>query len=276
MVKVNICVVTYNHRKYIRQTLDSILMQKTNFPFEIVIGEDCSTDDTRGIVLEYKKKYPGKIKLLLQKQNVGATRNFIETLKLCSGQYIAICDGDDYWVDPNKLQKQVDFLETHNDYAICFHNSQIIDEQNRIRGLYCEFNKDRTFTIKDILKRNFIPTASVVFRNYLNNDFLDKLLQLKAADWAFHIYNAEKGKIYYMNEIMARWRVHSEGIWAKLSHKEGIRFKLNSILDVNKIFDYKYDNELRQSLYEIYINKPCGYKDVFRYYKRKFRKLLKL
>lgn len=108
--------MSYNLEKYIAEALDSILMQKVNFKYNIVVGEDCSTDNTRQILQEYASKYPDKFTLLLHKKNLGVVANFATTLKSCQGKYIALLDGDDYWTDPFKLQKQVDFLESNKDY----------------------------------------------------------------------------------------------------------------------------------------------------------------
>ncbi len=101
-------------------------MQKCDFDFDIVVGEDCSTDNTRTILLEYQKKYPSKFRLLLHEKNIGAMNNQMETLSACKGKYIALCEGDDYWTDPLKLQKQVDFLESHEDYNGVFHKVSLL------------------------------------------------------------------------------------------------------------------------------------------------------
>ena len=121
MMKVSVTIITYNHEKFIRKTLDSVLMQKVNFQYEIVIGEDCSTDNTKKILLEYQNKHPGKIRLLLAENNQGLVRNFMQTYRACKGEYIATLDGDDYWISSRKLQKQVDFLDRHGDFSMCFH-----------------------------------------------------------------------------------------------------------------------------------------------------------
>ena len=134
---VSVCCVTYNHVGFIRDAIDSFLMQKTDFNYEICLGEDASNDGTRGICVEYAKKYPDKIRLFLRsrddviKINGTATGryNFIETLKECKGKYIALCEGDDYWTDPYKLQKQVDFLEANSEYSFC--GSEIIIEDEK-------------------------------------------------------------------------------------------------------------------------------------------------
>ena len=117
---VSICCITYNHEKYIEETIDSFLMQETDFPFEIVIGEDCSTDNTRKIVEKYKEMYPNIIKLIVSENNVGMQANGQRTMEACIGEYMALCEGDDYWTDKNKLQIQKDFLESNPEYIICY------------------------------------------------------------------------------------------------------------------------------------------------------------
>lgn len=118
-ITVSICLITYNQENIISEVLDYILKQKTNFKYELVIGEDCSQDATRDICKEYKKSFPDTIQLLLNEQNMGLIDNFCSTVSHCSGKYIAICAGDDFWIDPLKLQKQVDFLENNPEYSMC-------------------------------------------------------------------------------------------------------------------------------------------------------------
>ena len=118
---VSIVCITYNHEPYLRQALDGFLMQQTTFPVEIVLAEDCSTDGTRAICEEYVAKYPDKIKYIYREHNVGYNENEYEAMCAAEGKYIAYCEGDDYWTDTQKLQKQVDFLEAHPDYSVCWH-----------------------------------------------------------------------------------------------------------------------------------------------------------
>src|ERR1700733_14979577 len=120
MKKVSVFMITYNHEKYVEQAIKSIVTQKVNFDFELVIGEDFSTDNTLAICKKYSARYPDIIKLLPSDKNHGLMGNAVRTLNACTGKYIAMCEGDDYWCDPYKLQKQVDFLETNSDYTICF------------------------------------------------------------------------------------------------------------------------------------------------------------
>ena len=120
--KVSVCLVTYNHEKFIKQAIESVFMQKTDFDYEVVIGEDYSTDNTRKILSQYQMRYPHRIKAIFNNKNVGPVENFIRTLSTCKGKYIAYLEGDDYWTDAYKLQKQVDFLDKHPDYSLCFHS----------------------------------------------------------------------------------------------------------------------------------------------------------
>ena len=119
---LSVMTITYNHEPYIAQAIESFLVQKTTFDVEIVIGEDRSTDNTLQICLDYKAKYPGKVRVLSRDTNIGMMANMIDTFSQCKGKYVAVCEGDDYWTDPYKLQKQVDFLEKNEEYAICCHN----------------------------------------------------------------------------------------------------------------------------------------------------------
>ena len=165
---VSIFMLTYNHEKYIAKALDSILKQKVNFPYEIVLGEDCSTDNTREIVLNYAKQYPDKFKLILHETNRGAMYNQNEVFANCTGKYIAICEGDDYWTDLNKLQKQVDFLEDNIDFSICF-TDYIIFEENSKKFIFPElkkkYNRKTVFSRYNLILSNIIPTATVMFKN---------------------------------------------------------------------------------------------------------------
>ena len=131
MIKVSIAMITYNHERFLKEALDSILCQKTNFPFEVVIGEDCSMDNTRKIVQEYEEKYPDIIKPLYHKKNKGMIGNVYEVLMNCTGEYIAFLEGDDYWTDINKLQKQVDFLDVNKDYFMVAHECSMVDIEGK-------------------------------------------------------------------------------------------------------------------------------------------------
>lgn len=206
-MKVSVLMTTYNHEMFIAQAIESVLRQQTNFDFELIIGEDCSTDRTRFICEELRDKYPNIITLISNKTNI-YPRNFENTFAHCKGEYIAILEGDDYWIEPSKLQRQVDFLETHEEFSICFGNVKIerndrIDESEH-GEYYKKILANRTeFGIEDILKGNFIPTCTVMYRRR-NIYFPDWKNQIPFGDWTLNVLNALCGKIKYIDDTAVR------------------------------------------------------------------------
>jgi glycosyltransferase involved in cell wall biosynthesis len=264
-------MVTYNHEKFISRAIESVLMQETRFRVQLIIGEDCSTDGTRGIVKSFADKNPDRIVALYNEKNIGANKNTRKVLERCKGKYIAMLEGDDYWTETTKLQEQVDFLETHPDYTVCFHNALIIHhERNNKTSNYCHYNSDRTFELKDILCRNFIHTGSCVFKNNIAGDFLDRLEDLDASDWYIHIFNAQIGKIFYMNKVMSVYRAHSNGKWTGMVKDDMIKFYYRALIELNHAFQYKYNEEFLNAMVKLYADKPLGYKDMIKFYLRKF------
>lgn len=213
-MKVSVAMITYNHEEYIAKAIDSVLMQRTNFDYEIVIGEDCSTDSTRDIVTDYQKRYPDKFRLLLNEKNLGPFRNAKQTYESCQGTYVAVLDGDDYWTSPEKLQKQVDFLDNHPECAICFHDSLILHEDGSVEPTSYRPSQKEFSTVEDLLLDNYIPTASVMFRRGLFGGVPDWVGTLKMGDWPIHILNALHGKIGFIDQTMAVYVVHRGGVWS--------------------------------------------------------------
>lgn len=217
---MSVCMITYNHAPYVAEAIEGVMMQKCDFSFELIIGEDCSTDDTRAIVISYKEKYPDKIRLLLREKNVGVQKNFIDTMQATTGKYIALCEGDDYWIDSCKLQKQVDFLERNVDFSICFHSVKIYKQQENVYvDDFITREVPNETTIYDLMKGNYIHTPSVVFRkNNIVFEQLDQLGKIMPSDFALHLLNAKYGKIKKINEEMAVYR-YGVGIWSPFSNE---------------------------------------------------------
>lgn len=222
---VSISCITYNHAPYIRACLDGFLMQKTSFVFEILIHDDCSTDGTREIIEEYSEKYPDLIFPIFQTENQYSkgVRGMMTRFNFprCRGKYIALCEGDDYWTDIYKLQKQVDFLESNVDFSICFHNMKILYE---LDPSVIEFtnskNQESVSSILDLAtKGNFIFTASVVFKKP-KDGFPNWLTELPIGDYAIHLFNAQFGKIKFLDELMGVYRIHEAGIWGAFSKEK--------------------------------------------------------
>jgi glycosyltransferase involved in cell wall biosynthesis len=258
--KVSVCVPTFNHEKYIRQTLDGALMQQTNFEFEIIIGDDASTDNAPKIIQEYADKYPNLFRIFLHKQNQGPSEpkefagrnNVLALLKACKGDYVALCEGDDYWTDPLKLQKQVDFMEANVDFAICHHNMRVIYEDASPEHFFNDENQKAESSIKDILEdRWFIATAATLYRNiFRENAFADWHSRAASGDWALAIQLAAKGKIYYINEPMGVYRKHRGGL-SNVQSSTNMYFLKNRqkmFAEINEWLDFKYDTTIQQTL----------------------------
>src|SRR6202000_1218415 len=151
--------------------IEGVVNQKTNYKYRLLIGEDCSTDGSRAIIEKYAFLYPEKVFPLYHKKNVGAAENSKALFRQCKGKYIALCDGDDYWIDPLKLQKQIDFLEANPDYAICFHRVYELEEgKTPVISSIGNPEVETTFTLRDLAQRNFLQTPSVVYRRELTSE----------------------------------------------------------------------------------------------------------
>lgn len=250
-MKLSVLMITYNHEKYIAQALDSVLMQQTDFDFEIVLGEDCSTDNTRSIVLDYQRRYPDKIKVLLSENNMGMTRNFIQTFNACTGEYVALLEGDDYWLSPLKLQKQVNVLDKHYDLSICFHNTNWIDDNSNIIRISNSKQKQMT-DIYDIIDGWFIMTASIVFRKKFLINLPEWFMHVGNGDYALQLLLADNGKIFYIDELMSNYRKHACGASSRF-HKNKLQIALSYLFyNFDKDTDYKYHEAISKKLLLIY------------------------
>ncbi len=219
-VKVSICCAAYNHEKYIKQTLDGFLMQKTNFEFEVIINDDASPDGTADIIREYAERYPEIIKPIYQTENqlskgVVISRDIL--FANSSGEYIAICEGDDYWTDPNKLQKQVDFLDNNPDYIGCVHKYITVDKNSEPTNLltFGYYEESGRYTLED-LEKGELPSqfASFVFRNIIfdkDKKYPESFVKPKiAGDVKLCLYLLNYGDIYRMDDTMSAYRYVAE------------------------------------------------------------------
>ena len=222
-MKASVSLITYNHAPFIAQAIESVLQQQTAFDFELLIGEDDSTDGTREIVKSYQARYPDKIRLLLNdRKNVVYVNgkptgqwNFVNNIRNTRGEYVALLDGDDYWTSPSKPQKQVDFLDKNRDCALCFHNVQILEPGDPPRWTlqYTEPLRER-YGLEDLMKGNFMHTCSVVFRAGLFGDFPPWIFKCPMGDWPLHVLNARHGRIGSLDEVMGVYRKHASGLWS--------------------------------------------------------------
>jgi glycosyltransferase involved in cell wall biosynthesis len=254
-MKVSVLVMTYNHAQFIRYAIDSVLMQCCDFDYEVVISEDFSTDGTRAIVQQYQREYPDKVRLLLSAHNVRSNAVVVRGIQASQGQCIALLDGDDYWIAPDKLQQQVMFLDSHPDCAICFHNAKVINggPERRNRN-WTAANHPEITSLKDLWLGNFIATSSTMFRRGLISEFpawYDNYFPI--TDWPLHILNAEHGDIGYINEVMSVYRYHKAGYYSQLSPREKQAQTLKLLHQMNKDFKYKYNRLAKTAISKYFI-----------------------
>jgi glycosyltransferase involved in cell wall biosynthesis len=197
------------------------LSQDADFPFELVIGEDCSTDATREIVTAYRERNPDRIRTVFTTHNQGAQRCLLQTLRACRGRYVALLDGDDYWTSTEKLRRQAGILESRPDLGICFHRTKVVYEDgSRESWEYPDWDR-QVLTIEDLLRENFIPACSAMFRHGLLSEIPSWYPELGFGDWALHLMVAQFGDIAFVPETMSVYRVHGAGSWSRLG-PEGI------------------------------------------------------
>lgn len=215
---VSICCITYNQEGLIVDAIESFLMQRTTFPIEILIGEDCSTDGTEKIVREYERLYPGKVRLFVSEQNIGGMRNLQNLIKNVKGRYIALCEGDDYWLNPDKLQKQVDVLEQSAERMMCFHGAKVVNARKIPLGkIIRPFNEEHQCTTEEIIRiaGSGIPTPSKLYRRKALENPPDWYLNAHVGDMASDLLLASKGKVIYIDEIMSAYRMAVKGSWSR-------------------------------------------------------------
>ncbi|GAA4753331.1 glycosyltransferase family 2 protein [Flavisolibacter ginsenosidimutans] len=208
---VSVCVITYNHEKYIKAAVESVLMQETDFPCEFIIGEDCSTDNTRKILQEYAERFP--IRLLLPEKNQGAQQNWKAVMQAARGKYVAFFEGDDCWTDPQKLAKQFKALEDHPEAVLCYTNAKIFDTKNPDSNIYFrEENKPPVFKNKyETVRSCPMPTCTIFFRNVLP-ELPAWSLKAYAGDYIQVALLAKYGGIYYLDEICGLHVHHYHGL----------------------------------------------------------------
>jgi glycosyltransferase involved in cell wall biosynthesis len=244
--KVSVVVMTYNHRRFIEQALDSALGQRTAFPCELLISEDCSTDGTREIVQDYQRRQPERIRLLLSERNLRSNAIVARGIEAARGQYIAMLDGDDYWTREDKLQRQADFLDTHPQCTACFHNASVVYEDGSAPPRNWVPPGQKPFsTLEDIWMGNFIPMCSVMYRNgvigrlpgwYAQFDMGATLV----TDWQLHLLHAEKGLIGYIDEVMGVYRQHPGGLYSRLSEVEKQAMTLKFYRKMNDVTEGRH------------------------------------
>lgn len=244
---VAVWMVTYNHEEYIEQAVESIVNQKTNFLYKLFIGEDCSPDNTRQICVKLKEKYPDKIHLVLNDRNVGASQNAKNIYNLCfnsGAKYVAMCEGDDYWTDPQKLQKQVSFLEANEEYVIHTGKAQILKDNRFVKTIGDPLSKN-TYVLADFYTKNNLVTCTATFRNILSS--YPSFEGLAFGDWKLYtlLLSQKIGNLAYIaDEIYSVYRIHEGGAMQKITRQnENEEAHLKQIESVNKDLNNPFTKE---------------------------------
>lgn len=258
MKKISVAIVTYNHEKYIKQALDSVLKQKGDFKLEIIVGDDCSKDKTREILKKYKEKHKN-IKLILNKKNVGVAQNLVNVFNKATGDYIAVLEGDDYWESTRKLDKQFKFLETHPDYFSCGHDVYVKNQYGELltKDIPLYMYHEEYERPKELAKYNYYPTLSIMYRN--ENDIVNKIADATigaklCTDYAMKTCFVIEGKAKILKDKLGTYRYvvnensySSKGLAGVLVGYNDIIFELGNIIDKNP--NYKYIKEIKKDLF---------------------------
>lgn len=219
--KVSVWMLAYNHAPFIRQAVESALMQETNFDFEIVIGEDCSTDGTREVLLELAASSPSKIRLLLAERNLGAKHNARRTFEACCGEYIALLEGDDYWTSPTKLQQQVDIMDQRPDVNVCIHDVEVIGSRRRGKHVKTPWPQEsQTVGFEYFLKGGVGYTCSALLRHRAMPQWQELFESPGGSEYAYFILTTIGGFAVILPDKMAVYRLHEGGVSSSRTEQE--------------------------------------------------------
>lgn len=256
-------MITYGHEKYIKQAIEGIFMQKTNFPIELIIANDASPDFTDDVIKETLKNTPSNILVRYKehKTNIGMMKNFVFALQSAHGKYAAICEGDDYWIDENKLQKQVDFLESNRDFSLCFTNSTVVNEFNMQSHPEITKLESKQYYDSDLFSAWLIPTATTMFKNDFDDVDLKILNDPRVffGDIILFLILSNKGKLFGMRDYTSAYRINSNSFTNQPKTIVYFEKLFNHLALLSAIFDGKYKILNQKNL------SRQGYK-MFRYY----------
>lgn len=252
-IKLSVIIISYKQKKYIKECIDSVLMQKVDFKYELLLADDCSNDGTLEIMKEYEKKYPNIIKVLERKKNLGGNNNSLDALLNTKGEYVTCLEGDDYWCNENKLQIQIDFLDSHPDYIGISHLQEGRNLKNEIQGYFPKTARVN-FTIdgvNDYIKNNKVfSMSSTMYRNYIKDDILrERSQQLKKLDTVIgdaqtNVFLCDLGKIYVLKDAMMVYRMRNNdgnSNFNSVHRINEIEYRyMNIYIKMEEIYDYKY------------------------------------
>jgi glycosyltransferase involved in cell wall biosynthesis len=218
---VSVAITAFNSEKWLARAIESVLMQQTTFPTEIVVADDCSTDGTAAVALRFRENHPDIVRVLTRNKNVGIQHNYYETFEMCRGKYIAWLDADDYWTDPSKLQIQTRALEDDPSIAVCGHFVRWVTSDKEVQKEYPHLAPGR-YGMSEIIRRNFLPSPSVIFRNGINRELPQWYFDVgPITDWPIWILAAQSGDILMMDRVMADYQLTPNSSFTGQSQLKG-------------------------------------------------------
>jgi glycosyltransferase involved in cell wall biosynthesis len=250
--RLSVLLQTFNHAAYITQAVESIVGQRTSFGVEVIAGDDCSSDGTRDVLTTLRARFPGRLSLLFPEANLGAGGAVLALALLAEarGEYVAWLDGDDYWLGADKLERQVAFLDRHRDCSMCWHRACNLYPNLELRPYEDNFDYERGqpfYDLADIVFQNFIPTASVVFRNglvTLPRDFAN----IPSPDWFFNALLAEHGRLGFIDEVWSVRRIHAGGVISLKPPEVKLQFNIDCVRMIDAYFRGRFRTQARARL----------------------------
>lgn len=245
-VKLSILLVTYNHEKYIHQSMQALFKQKIDASVELVIADDCSSDKTLDIIREYEGKDSRfHFKYFENTSNLGITKNYQRGFAACTGEFVAVLEGDDYWVSPLKLQRQIDFLENHWESNLCSVNYFVYDDaKSQFTPRTTIGHAHRFIGARDLIFDNLVGNFSTCMYRKTALDLLPpELFEIKSYDWIINICIARQSLIGFLETPMSVYRLHSAGVWTQKTKVEKLKEQLNIIPAYDALTDYIFHPE---------------------------------
>jgi len=261
-VKVSVALTTYRHAGFIADAIEGVLHQRPRFAYELIIGDDDSDDGTRDIVRDFARGYPDIITTILPDRNLGGEgkRLFARVLDACAGEYIAMLDGDDYWTAPDKLQRQVDFLDAHPECSMCFHNVRCVHEDGSRPATDVNTPDQKPFTgIDEALRNVFIASCSPMFRRDVLHPLPSWYFDVPWGDWPLYVLAAEQGRIGYIDDVMGVYRVHAGGMWSGLDEAQQLEGVIRCYHAMNVGLEFRYGGAIRRRLAKVSLDLAAVY-----------------
>lgn len=235
---LSVALIVYDHEQFLEDAFEGIFMQQVDFDYEVVVSNDCSTDNSQAIIDLWKAKHPETIRLIDNPTNLGMHKNWEKCMRTCSGKYVALLEGDDAWISPNKLKLQVDFLEKNPDFGMTATNAKVeLVGQSAQHPDYADHSEGK-YGIPDLLENQFIPTCSVIFRaEWLPKNFPKYYYTSPMVDYLVHLMILQKGPMYYFNQVTSVYRLHGSGEWGQLNSLGRLQHQYKGLVMAERLLD---------------------------------------